>query len=214
MTKLNSTGTALVYSTYVGGSNSDVGNAIAVDSAGNAYVTGSTTSANFPTTSPVQAHLNGGEDAFLLKLNPAGTALVYSTFLGGSGVDVAYGIAVNGSGNAYVTGNTGSTDFPTTPGAYQTTNPGNTDAFVAQVNATGSALVYATYLGGDYGARGLGIAVDGSGNAYVTGNTASTNFATTGAYQTVSTGGNDAFVAKLNAAGSALRLRHLLGRQR
>ncbi len=202
VTKLNPTGTALVYSTYVGGSNSDVGNAIAVDSAGNAYVTGSTTSANFPTTSPLQAHLNGSEDAFLLKLNPAGTALVYSTFLGGSGVDVALGIAVNGSGNAYLTGNTGSTDFPTTPGAYQTTNPGNTEAFVARVNATGSALVYATYLGGDYGARGLGIAVDGSGNAYVTGNTSSTNFATPGAYQAVNAGGNDAFVAKLNAAGS------------
>jgi Beta-propeller repeat len=138
----------------------------------------------------------------LLKLTPAGTALVYSTYLGGSGLDVAYGIAVGGSGNAYVTGTTGSTDFPVTPGAYQTTNSNTNDAFVAQVNATGSSLVYASYLGGDFGAHGLGIAVDGSGNAYVTGWTASTNFATAGAYQTVSAGGA-AFVAELNAAGSA-----------
>ena len=203
VTKLDPTGTALVYSTYLGGSNSDIGDAIAVDSTGNAYVTGSTTSANFPTTSPLQAHLKGSEDAFLLKLNPVGTALVYSTYLGGGGLDVAYGIAVGSSGNAYVTGTTTSTDFPTTPGAYQTTNPSVTAAFVAQVNASGSLLVYATYLGGDNAARGLGIAVDGSGNAYVTGVTASTNFATAGAYQTVNAGGNDAFVAKLNADGSA-----------
>jgi hypothetical protein len=210
VTKLNATGTALVYSTYVGGSNNDIGNAIAVDSAGNAYVTGSTASANFPTMSPLQAHLKGSEDAFLLKLNPAGTALAYSTFLGGSGLDVAYGIAVDGSGDAYVTGTTGSTDFPTTPGAYQTTNPGPTfvEAFVAHVNATGSSLVYATYLGGDFGAHGTSIAVDGSGNAYVTGNTSSTNFATAGAYQTVY---GDAFVAKLNAAGTALVYATYLG---
>ena len=203
VTKLDPTGTALVYSTYLGGSNSDIGNAIAVDSAGNAYVAGSTTSANFPTKSPLQAHLKGSQDAFLLTLNPAGTALVYSTYLGGSGLDVAYGIAVNSSGNAYATGRTDSTDFPTTPGAYQTTDPSATAAFVAQVNASGSSLVYGTYLGGDIATRGLGIAVDGSGNAYVTGVTASTNFATVGAYQTVNAGGNDAFVAKLNATGSA-----------
>jgi hypothetical protein len=212
VTKLNPTGTALVYSTYLGGSNSDIGNAIAVDSSGNAYVTGSTTSANFPTTSPLQGHLNGSEDAFLLKLNPAGTALVYSTYLGGSGTDAAYGIAVGGSGNVYVTGTTTSADFPTTPGAYQTTNPGTVNSFVAQVNVTGSSLAYATYLGSDtFGVHVSGIAVDGSGNAYVTGNTGSTNFATAGAYQTVLGGQNDAFVAKLNAAGSALVYATYLG---
>src|SRR5262249_43224668 len=102
VTKLNSTGTALVYSTYLGGSNNDLGYAIAVDSSGNAYVTGSTASANFPTRSPLQAGLTGSKDAFLLKLNPAGTALVYSTYLGGSGLDEAYSIAVGGSGNVYV----------------------------------------------------------------------------------------------------------------
>jgi hypothetical protein len=111
---------------------------------------------------------------------------------------------VDGSGNAYVTGTTVSTDFPTTPGAYQTTNPGTTEAFVAKVKATGSSLVYATYLGGgDFGARGSSIAVDGSDNVYVAGVTASTNFATAGAYQTVNAGASDAFVAKLNADGSA-----------
>ncbi len=202
VTKLNPTGTAIVYSTYLGGSNSDIGNGIAVDSAGDAYVTGSTTSANFPMKSPLQSGLRGSEDAFLLKLNPAGTALVYSTYLGGSGIDVAYGIALGGSGGTYVTGTTGSTDFPVTSGAYQTTNSNTDDAFVAQVNATGSSLVYATYLGGNSGAHGLGIAVNGSGNAYVTGWTGSSDFATAGAYQTVNAGG-DAFVAELNAAGSA-----------
>jgi hypothetical protein len=116
---------------------------------------------------------------------------------------VAYGIAVDGSGSAYVTGTTVSTDFPTTPGAYQTSNPAITVAFVAKVNATGSSLVYATYLGGSADGGGRGIAVDGSGNAYVTGNTSSTNFATAGAYQTVNAGASDAFVAKLNADGSA-----------
>ena len=217
VTKLNPTGTALVYSTYLGGTNADIGNAIAVDSAGNAYVTGWTASANFPTTSPLQAHLKGSEDAFSLKLNPAGTALVYSTFLGGSGLDQGYGIAVDGSGNAYVSGTTASTDFPTTPGAYQTTDPAITVAFVAKVNATGSSLGYATYLGGSANGDGRGIAVDGSGNAYVTGDTRSTNFATAGAFQTTFGGG---FAGERRLRGQAQRgwlgpcLRHVPRRQR
>jgi hypothetical protein len=108
-------------------------------------------------------------DVFVTKLNATGTALVYSTYIGGSGDDVGYAIAVDGSGYAYVTGDTSSTDYDVTPGAFQTTNGGNTDVFVTKLNATGTALVYSTYIGGSGGDEGYGIAVDGSGNAYVTG---------------------------------------------
>ena len=121
-----------------------------MDSAGNAYVTGSTTSTNFPTASPLQAVFGGGMllgDAFVAKLNPAGSALVYSTYLGGSGDDFGQGIAVDSSGNAYVTGSTYSTDFPTA-NPLQAVFGGGIDAFVAKLNPTGSALVYSTYLGG------------------------------------------------------------------
>ncbi len=126
MTKLNPTGTALVYSTYLGGTGDDVGYGIAVDTAGNAYVTGNTGSTDFPTTAGAfQTTYGGGEfDAFVTKLNPTGTALVYSTYLGGTGDDYGYGIAVDTAGNAYVTGVTDSTDFPTTAGAFQTTYGG------------------------------------------------------------------------------------------
>ena len=122
MTKLNAAGTALVYSTYLGGSNEDQGLGIAVDSAGNAYVTGETVSTNFPTTlGAFQTTLGGPGEAFVTKLNAVGTALAYSTYLGGNSGDVGNGIAVDSAGNAYVTGETFSTNFPTTPGAFQTT---------------------------------------------------------------------------------------------
>ena len=150
VTKLNPTGTALVYSTYLGGTSDDYGYGIAVDTAGNAYVTGYTASTNFPTTpGAFQTTYGGGsDDAFVTKLNPTGTALVYSTYLGGTDSDGGYGIAVDSAGNAYVTGYTASTNFPTTPGAFQTTFGGNGDAFVTKLNPTGTALVYSTYLGG------------------------------------------------------------------
>jgi hypothetical protein len=209
--KLNPTGTALVYSTYLGGSDNDSGEGIAVDAAGDAYVTSATASANFPTTAGALQTSFGGNgfyDAFVAKLNPTGTALVYSTYLGGSNNDYGAGIAVDAAGDAYLTGYTASTNFPTTAGALQTPyGGGNTDAFVAKLNPTGTALVYSTYLGGTGDDRGLGIAVDAAGNAYVTGYTASTNFPTTGgAFQrTYGGGGNvDAFVAKLNPMGTAL----------
>jgi hypothetical protein len=216
---------ALVYSTYLGGSGFDEGFRIAVDSGGNAYVTGSTSSTNFPTAGgPYQAASGGGTDAFVAKLNPTGTALVYSTYLGGSGIDEGLGIALDpGCGpapaalcNAYVTGETGSTNFPTTSGAFQPAFGGGfSDAFVAKLNAAGTALVYSTYLGGsgNRGDVGLGIAVDSVGSAYVTGYTDSTNFPTTpGALQTTFGGGLcyygyytcfDAFVVKLNPTGTA-----------
>jgi hypothetical protein len=233
VTKLNAAGSALVYSTYLGGSgglNGDSGNGLAVDAAGSAYVTGRTASTDFPTTAGAfQTTKRGGSgtyNAFVTKLNAAGMALAYSTYLGGSGADygdTGYGIAVDTSGSAYVTGTTSSTDFPTTAGAFQTTNHGvygADNAFVTKVNAGGSALVYSTYLGGSAGENGAGIAVDASGSAYVIGTTGSTDFPTTaGAFQTINHcpspgldgGGGNGFVTKLNAAGTALAYSTYLG---
>jgi hypothetical protein len=211
----------LVYLAFLeptgGQASGDSGNAIVVDARGNAYVTGMTSSATFPTTpGTLQATYQGGDgsegDAFVCKLDTAGTTLLYSTFLGGSGPDSGNGIAVDASGNAYVTGRTGSFDFPVTKGAFQTSYGGGAhDAFVSKLNAAGSALIYSTYLGGngDEGANGIGI--DGSGSAYTAGTTDFGNFPTTpGAFQTTCEFGC-AFVSKLNADGSALVYSTLLG---
>src|ERR1035441_8986022 len=171
VSKLNATGSALAYSTYLGGSGGDLGYGIAVDASGNAYVTGATGSSNFPTTpgafqtTPVFCSLCS--TAFVSKLNATGSALAYSTYLGGSGGDLGYGIAVDAPGSAYVTGRTDSADFPTTPGAFQTAYEGNEDVFVSKLNAAGSALVYSTYLGGTGRDDGYGIAVDEIGRAHV-----------------------------------------------
>ena len=205
VSKLNGDGSALLYSTYLGGSGEDWGQAIAVDAQGKAYVTGVTISGNFPTTPRAFQTSNRGSNgnAFVSELNAAGSALLYSTYLGGSVSDGGSGIAINASGNAYVTGFTASSDFPTTPGAFQTIFGGNDDAFVSKLNAVGSALLYSTYLGGSGQDFGRGIAIDASGNAYVTG-FAGSNFPTTpGAFQATLRGGDNAFVSKLNAAGSA-----------
>ena len=205
VTKLNATGLALVYSTYLGGNINDVAAGIAVDSAGNAYVTGYTASTNFPTASPFQAAIGGASDAFVTKLNATGLVLLYSTYLGGSSDDVAAGIAVDSAGNAYVAGSAGSTNFPTTSSFQAASGGGVNDAFVTKLNATGSALAYSTYLGGNSYDSAYGIAVDSAGNAYVTGTTLSTNFPTASPIQATHGGGeNDAFVTKLNATGSAL----------
>jgi hypothetical protein len=219
VTKINPAGSALVYSTYLGGNSNDEGQGIAVDSAGNAYVTGLTNSTDFPVTpGAFQTTLAGDSDAFATKINPSGSALVYSTYLGGSGNDYGQGIAADSAGNAYVTGLTGSTDFPVTLGAFQTTLAGDADAFVTKINPTGSALVYSTYLGGTGIAYGDAIAVDSAGNAYVTGNTDSTNFPITpGALQTVCNGGSgcakygDAFVTEISPKGTALVYSTYLG---
>jgi hypothetical protein len=211
LTKLNSAGSALAYSTYLGGSSSDNASGIAVDSADNAYVTGLTTSTNFPITAGTfQTTFSGYSDAFVTKLNSAGSALVYSTYLGGNGsVDgvngLLGGIALDSSDDAYITGATSSTNFPTTPGAFQTTGGGSvSNAFVTEVNPSGTSLVYSTYLGGSGGDTGTGIAVDNAGNVYLTGQTGSNLPTTAGALQTTLGGGQDAFVAKL-AAGLVLR---------
>jgi hypothetical protein len=222
VTKLSADGSALVYSTYLGGAGFDEGFAIAVDADDNAYVAGFA-GAGLPTTSGVlQTAPAGGFDGYVAKLNPAGSAIVWATYLGGAGFDVVTAIAVDTSGNVYVTGATGSSDFPTTTGAFQRTcggcgalNVG--DAFVTKLNATGSALVYSTFLGGSTGTDpddfAEAIAVDAAGNAHVVGSTHSTNFPTTiGAPQTVFWGGDqDAFVTKLNPTGTALVYSTYLG---
>src|SRR6266404_2069098 len=212
VTKLSATGSALVYSTYLGGSGDEFGYGIAVDGAGNAYVTGWTTSTDFPTINPFQPTYGGNSDAFVAKINPAGSALVYSSYLGGSGNDGGDSIAVDSAGNVYVTGSASSTNFPTVSPLQPTYGGGNSDAFVAKINATGSALVYSTYLGGSGDDLGLGIAVDSAGNAYVSGGTGSTNFPTKNPLQPTYGGGfSDAFVSKINAAGTALVYSTFLG---
>jgi hypothetical protein len=216
VTKLSPT-TGLIYSTYLGGSDpdnffGDQGTAIAVDAQGNAFVTGHTYSTSFPTTPGApQTSFGGVRDAFVAELNPAGSALVYSTYVGGAGNEGGNSIAVDAAGNAYVTGSTSSANFPTTPGAVQTILLGGSDVFVTVLNPTGSGFVYSTYLGGVSTEGGNGIAVDAAGNAYVTGSTG-TGFPTTpGAVQSTPGGGGEAFVTALNAAGSGLLYSTYLG---
>lgn len=212
----------LLYSTLLGGWSVDDGLAIAVDGSGSAYVAGSTLSWDFPTTSGAfeTTYSHGGHDAFVAKLNPAGSGLVYATFLGGSKDECNYGgypfvlcsLAVDEHGNAYIAGLTLSADFPTTPGAFSRTPGGGQDIFVTRLNASGTALVYSTFLGGTRNEYGYAIAVDEDKNAYVTGATASLDFPTTpDAYDTTTTGSSDAFIVKLNPAGSALRYATFLG---
>ncbi|MDF5715609.1 MAG: SBBP repeat-containing protein, partial [Rhizonema sp. NSF051] len=195
----------LSYSTYLGGSSNDYGNGIAVDRVGNAYITGSTQSTNFPTQNPLQAAYGGDGDAFITKLNLDGDALVYSTYLGGSNLEVARSIAVDRAGNAYITGNTRSTNFPTQNPLQAAFGGGYNNAFITKLNHDGDALVYSTYLGGSISDSGSGIAVDRAGNVYITGNTNSTNFPTQNPLQAAYGGGiNNAFITKLNHDGDAL----------
>ncbi len=179
VTKLNAAGNALTYSSYLGGDSDDFGTGIAVDAAGNVYVTGTTDSQNFPTLNAIQPALGGFEDAFVTKLNAAGSALVYSTYLGGTDLEEGAGIAVDTAGNAYVTGRTRSANFPTVNPFQPALGGGDCsgnpclDAFVTKLSSTGSALVYSTYLGGSADDLGEAITVDSDGNAYMTGGTAS-----------------------------------------
>jgi hypothetical protein len=215
VTKLNPAGSGLAFSTYLGGSQRDGGEGIALDLVGNVHVTGSTESGDFPTTAGASnTTFNGVDDAFVARLNAAGSGLVYSTYLGGSSNDEGSAIAVDAAGNAFVSGSTRSSDFPTTAGALDTSFNFGIDVFVTKLNATGSGLVYSTYLGGSQVDEGFGIAVDVAGNADVTGDTASPEFPTTQGAFTAShsdPGDFDAFVTKLNAAGSGLIYSTYLG---
>jgi hypothetical protein len=211
VTKINSTGTALIYSTYFGGGNRDSGNDIAVDAAGNAYVTGLTDSGDLPTTPGAFRTTPAGGDefnSFAMKLNAAGTALVYSTYLGPG---IGDGIVVDSGGNAYITGQA-APNYPTTPGAFQTVSGGSSDGFVTKLNATGTALVYSTFLGGSGFDSGAEIAIDAAGNAYVVGSAQAGFPVTPGAVETsFGGGGGDVFTTKLNATGTALVYSTFLG---
>lgn len=201
--KVNPTGTSFVFSLPFGGSGTDKGKGIAIDSLNNVYVTGDTNSTNFPLLTPFQSTLRGAQDAFLTKVNASGTSLGYSTYLGGNGVDYGNGIALDNSRNAYVTGRTesfgGVMSFPVTMGA---AGGGVSDAFAAKFSASG-VRAYAIYLGGGGAENGASIAVTGTGAAYVTGTTNSANFPTTNlAYQRFAPLGDNAFVTQLSTTGT------------
>ena len=205
----------LAFSTYLGGSIGEQGSAISVDSAGNSYITGSTSSSDFPTVNPVQPNHGPGccnTDAFVTKLNASGSALVYSTYLGGEGNDRGEAIAVDTSGSAHVVGSTNSADFPIA-NALQPTHTGGifADAFVVKLNAAGNAFVYSTYLGGSRTDSGFGIAVDAGANAYVIGSTSSEDFPTSNPLQPNRSGPQDSFVSKINPTGAALLYSTYLG---
>ncbi len=199
----------LVYCGYIGGLSRDEGTKIAVDGAGNAYITGGTLSAedSFPVTVGPDSTYNGGWDAFVAKVSPSGNALVYAGYIGGSLEDYGFGIAVDGDSNAYITGKTWSSQdsFPVTGGPDLIYN-GDSDAFVAKVSASGETLVYAGYIGGVLGDEGYNIAVDGNGNAFISGVTASTEttFPVKGGPDLTFNGTTDAFVAKVSASGESL----------
>ena|GEM_PF-1154067 len=198
----------LVFSTYLGGDDRDEGRAIAVDESGYIYVTGYTSSTDFPTEGPYQTHQED-DDVFITKLSASGESVVYSTYLGGDSIDECYGIAIDGSGCAYVTGRTYSADFPT-QNPYQT-DLNSYDVFVTKLSASGNSLVYSTYLGGDSNETSWGIAVDGSDFAYVTGGTWSTDFPTKNPFQGTHQGKDDLFLTKLSVEGDTLVFSTFLG---
>jgi len=221
ITKINPSGTAIVYSTYLGGNNADAIYGLVVDAGGNVYASGLTESTNFPVTpGAFQQNFGGANcpgyatcgDAFVTKINSTGSALVYSTYLGGSDNDYCEGLAVDSAGNAYVTGPTQSVDFPTTPGVFQPAYGGSGDAFVSKLNAVGSKLLYSTYLGGSSGDDGFDIKVDAAGRAYIAGETNSFDFPITStAYQSHVAGDDDIFATVVSANGAKLVYSTYLG---
>jgi hypothetical protein len=212
VTKLSSSGSSLIYSTYLGGSSTDAANGIEIDDSGHAYVTGLTGSFDFPILDPYQPTnhgccVDGGGDAFVTKLSNTGHSLIYSTYLGGGSNDAGCGIGIDDSGNAYVTGWTYSSDFPTLNPYQGTFQGGDYDAFVTKLSISGNTLIYSTYLGGGSGDNGLALAIDSSGNAYVTGRTFSADFPTLNPYQAMLHGGYygaDAIVAKFSSFGNLI----------
>ncbi len=218
VTRLSPTGSSLGYSTFLGGTADDTARSLAIDAQGEVTVAGATRSHDFSTTpGAFDTSFNGVWDAVVTRLSPTGTSLVYSTYLGGNGIDTGFAIALDAQGAVTVAGSTGSPDFPTTPGAFDTSFNGNVDwdAFVARLSPTGSSLVYATYLGGERPDEALAVALDAQGAATVVGQTRSTSFPTTpGAFDTGYNGGgwdDDAFVTRLSPTGSSLVYSTFLG---
>lgn len=204
--KFNRTGTALVYSTFIGGSSTDEGNALEVDASGNVYLAGTTSSANFPVLGAYQAANGGGSDVFVLKLNPTGSGILYSTYIGGTSTDYGRSIAISATGEAYLTGETFSNNYDVTAGAYQTVASTSPDSYITKLNAAGNGLVYSSYLAGNSNDYARVVKVNAAGNAFVAGYTFSNNYPTTaGVTQTVHAGGvYDIFVTQMNVAGNGL----------
>jgi len=212
VTKLDPSGSTIVYSTFLGGSGDEAGNAIAVDAAGNAYVTGTTSSNNFPVVGAFQATTRGGNEAFVAKLDPSGSTLVYSTYIGSNTDDVANGIAIDALGNAYITGSTQSSTFPNNNavvclGVKST----GVDAFVLRLNASGATVDYCRFIGGTGTDIGQGIAADAAGNVWVVGSTNSASIGVVNALQPTLGGNLDGFVARLNPLGAIVYLTYLGG---
>ena len=195
----------MLFSTFVGGDSQETGISILLDYENNAYITGRTWSSDFPTSSGCfDDSYNGGDgDVFVFKLKYDGSDLLYSTFIGGSDVEVAESVALDSENNAYITGGTSSFDFPTTSGCFDDSYNGYDDVFVFKLNSNGSSLIYSTFIGGSKGDSGKSIALDFKNNTYITGLTASSNFPTTsGCFDDSHNGNKDAFIFKLNLDGS------------
>ena len=202
----------IAYATYIGGINEDRGVAVAIDHHGNAYLTGRTASLDFPTEHPQQPASGGNFDAFIAKFTADGSALEYSTYFGGSGLDEGFGIAVDEHGNAYVSGQTGSTNMPTSNALQSTYGGGASDAFVMKLDPTGTQLLFSTFLGGSGDDRALDCRLDASDAIYIVGATGSTNFPTVAALQPTFGGGlRDVFLAKMDSDGSTLLFSTYLG---
>ncbi|MCU1268379.1 MAG: hypothetical protein JWM21_4697 [Acidobacteria bacterium] len=212
VTKLNAAGSTKLFSTYLGGSLSDLANSIAVDASGNTYITGQTSSQNFPIASALQPAKSSLADAFVAKFNPSGSALIYSTYLGGNTDDVAWGIAVDSTEAAYVTGYTNSLTFPVV-NAFQAKPAGGYDVFVSKLNPAGSALSYSTYLGGRFDDFPHGIAVNAQGNAFIIGSTFSPDFpiASQIVNGSIDPSSSNVFVTKLDVTGLVLGYSTKLG---
>ncbi len=210
--KLNKNGSKLIYSTYIGGKGLDGCGGIAVDSMGQAYITGNTSSPGFPATLNAFNKTYVGDDAFVLKLNSNGSALIYSTFIPGNGRDYGIDIVIDSTGNAYVTGFTTSANFPTTYGAFDNSFNSVIDVFVLKLNQNGSTIIYSTFIGGSNSDLGSGILIDDFGNAFVTGFTESSDFPnSTNAYDNSLNGYRDVFILKLNQTGSSLNFSTYIG---
>jgi hypothetical protein len=211
LTEMKPDGSALIYSTYIGGTGEDFATALALDSSGNVYVTGTTASTDFPTLNPLQLGNDGVTDAFITEINPTSGALKYSTYLGGSSADNGTGIAIDSSGDVWVSGYTFSTNFPTQD-AIQSTLGGGSDIFITEFKPGSPTLLFSTYLGGSSNDRSLAMAMDATGNIYLTGDTQSPNFpVTANAYQSTLVGTDNAFVMKLAPGASIVVFSTLFG---
>ncbi|MDA8168422.1 MAG: SBBP repeat-containing protein [Nitrospiraceae bacterium] len=203
VTKLNTAGNALIYSTFIGGASDDAGKAIEIDPAGEAYITGVTASSNFPVLTPFQGTLKGASNAFIVKLSASGTQLLYASYLGGGSTDEGEDIALDPSGNIYITGFTSSADFPLLK-PVKASIGGAYDAFITKLDPTGRKLIYSTFLGGGSNDEGMGIKADANGDAYVTGATASSDFMTVNPEQASLAGSTNAFLSKFDPNGVLL----------